>query len=152
MPEHTVDTPLGPLTLVENDGAIVKIDWGRTRTEVHSTLLNTAASEITRYFTGDLKSFSIPVNPTGTKFQNRVWQQMHEIPYGHVLTYGAIAQSLSSSPRAIGGACGRNPIPIIIPCHRIIGAKGKLTGYTGLGGTKTKLFLLDLENNLASCH
>lgn len=147
MPECTVNSPLGPLTLIEQDGAIIELDWRRARQEESSSLLASARDELENYFAGALKTFSIPLNPKGTPFQKRVWQQMVEIPYGEALTYGEVARNLSSSPRAVGTACGRNPVPIIIPCHRIVGAGGNLTGYTGAGGIRTKSFLLELETN-----
>jgi methylated-DNA-[protein]-cysteine S-methyltransferase len=149
MPELTVNSPLGPLTLIEADGAIIGLDWRYAVKEERSNLLKTGKAELEAYFTSALETFSLPVNPQGTAFQKQVWQQMIEIPYGQALTYGDVAKNLSSSPRAVGTACGRNPIPIIIPCHRIMGANGKLTGYTGAGGTKTKSFLLDLESHQA---
>lgn len=147
MPECTVNSPIGPLALIEQDGAIIELDWRRARQEESSSLLSSARDELENYFAGALKTFSIPLNPKGTPFQKRVWQQMVEIPYGEALTYGEVARNLSSSPRAVGTACGRNPVPIIIPCHRIVGAGGKLTGYTGAGGIRTKSFLLELETN-----
>jgi methylated-DNA-[protein]-cysteine S-methyltransferase len=149
MPELTVNSPLGPLTLVEADGAIIELDWRPAHKEERSQLLKSAHAELTCYFAGQLDNFSFPLNPEGTVFQKRVWHQMVEIPYGEALTYGDVAKNLSSSPRAVGGACGQNPIPIIIPCHRIIGANDKLIGYTGAGGTRTKSFLLDLESHQA---
>ena len=150
MPELRIDSPLGPLTLVEDNGAIVELDWRPAKTEESTNLLKTAAAQLSRYFAGDLKSFSVPVNPTGTEFQTRVWQQICKVPYGQALTYGAVAKNLVSSPRAVGAACGRNPIPIIIPCHRIVGANRSLTGYSGVGGIKTKSFLLSLESDQAT--
>jgi methylated-DNA-[protein]-cysteine S-methyltransferase len=149
MPELTVNSPLGPLTLIEADGAIIELDWRRAVKEEPSKFLKTGKDELEGYFSAELKTFSLPVNPKGTAFQKQVWEQMVKIPYGQVLTYGNVAKTLSSSPRAVGTACGRNPIPIIIPCHRFMGANGKLTGYTGAGGTKTKSFLLDLESHQA---
>jgi methylated-DNA-[protein]-cysteine S-methyltransferase len=147
MPECTVNSPIGPLALIEQDGAIIELDWRRARQEESSSLLSSARDELENYFAGALKTFSIPLNPKGTPFQKRVWQQMVEIPYGEALTYGEVARNLSLSPRAVGTACGRNPVPIIIPCHRIVGPGGKLTGYTGAGGIRTKSFLLELETN-----
>ncbi len=146
----TLESPLGPLTLMEDDGAIVKLAWCKAETESDTTLLKAAGNELKEYFTGDLKMFSVPLNPAGTEFQKSVWHEICQIPYGIALTYGEVAKNLSSSPRAVGSACGRNPIPIIIPCHRIVGANGHLTGYTGAGGTETKSFLLDLESDQKS--
>ena len=88
---------------------------------------------------------SPPLAPEGTDFQRKVWDAMCAIPYGETRAYGDLADDLSSSARAVGTACGRNPIPVIVPCHRVIGKSGALTGYTGAGGLATKQFLLVLE-------
>ncbi len=95
MPECTVNSPLGPLTLIEQDSAIIELDWRRARQEESSSLLSSARDELENYFAGALKTFSIPLNPKGTPFQKRVWQQMVEIPYGEALTYGEVARNLS---------------------------------------------------------
>ncbi len=98
------------------------------------------------YFAGKQVDFNtLTFAPQGTPFQQRVWQAMCEIPYGETVTYGDIAKKLNSSPRAVGGAVGANPIPILIPCHRVMGANGAMTGYSGAGGIATKKILLELE-------
>ena len=93
--------------------------------------------------------FDLPLRPSGTQFQVAVCNAMLRIRYGEVRTYGEIAEDISSAPRAVGGACGRNPIPILIPCHRVVGANGKLTGFSGGEGVSTKRTLLTLEQRHA---
>jgi len=145
MPELTINSPLGPLTLVEHNGAITNLLWRKSRSYTRTHLLSTAQDQLDNYFAGKLRTFSVPLNVGGTKFQQAVCKRITEIPYGRTATYGEISKLLNSSPRAIGNACGKNPLPIIIPCHRIIGANGALTGYTGRRGINAKAFLLKLE-------
>ncbi|MBM3951363.1 MAG: methylated-DNA--[protein]-cysteine S-methyltransferase [Rhodospirillales bacterium] len=110
-----------------------------------SVLLERAARQLQEYFDGRRKKFDLRFRPAGTPFQRKVWARLAAIPYGKVETYGAIAKKLGSAPRAVGGACGANPIPILIPCHRVLGANGGLGGYSGAGGVATKRFLLAQE-------
>ena len=140
-------SPVGGLTLFEEDGALIAVEWGRgpMPEDGASDLLRNAKRQLEEYFAGDRQVFELPLNPDGTEFQKAVWQCMIEIPYGEARTYGDLAHDLDSAPRAVGGACGRNPIPIIIPCHRVIGAGGKLTGFSGGEGVDTKKKLLGLE-------
>lgn len=140
-----MNSPFGPLTLFEEEGRLVALEWGRTSANRSSPLLTMARDQLNAYFDGRLKTFTLPLKPSGTGFQHSVWALMREIPYGASRTYGDLAKALGSAPRAVGGACGRNPLPIIIPCHRVIGAGGKMTGYSGGGGIETKLALLRLE-------
>lgn len=144
-----IDSPIGTLTLTERAGALVAINWGKQGTQSPTPLLRRAGDQLRDYFAGDLEAFDLPLAPAGTAFQQRVWARMAQIPYGKLLTYGALAKSIHSSARAVGGACGRNPIPIILPCHRVLAADGSLTGYSGAGGTDTKRMLLHLEGALA---
>jgi len=137
-------SPLGPLTLFEEDGAIIVLEWGRGPEDESSPLLNEAKKQLDAYFDRKLTTFDLPLAPPGTDFQNRVWQSMRKIPYGETRTYGDLAQDISSGARPVGTACGRNPIPIIIPCHRVVASTG-LGGYTGQGGLETKTYLLKLE-------
>jgi len=148
MPYLTCPSPLGPLTLFEEDGAIVSLDWGAVDGGGETSLLEEAARQLEGYFDGDLTTFDLPLAPMGTAFQRKLWKALQTIPYGETLTYGQLASRIDSGPRAIGGACGRNPIPVIIPCHRVLAAGGKMGGYSGLDGLDTKSFLLRLEGAL----
>ena len=106
-----------------------------------------AARQLDDYFAGKLTVFDLPLRPAGTAFERSVWAAMQDIPYGETRCYGDLAAATHSAPRAVGRACGRNPIPIIIPCHRVLG-KGWMGGYSGAGGLKTKEALLTLEGAL----
>lgn len=158
MAHITINSPLGPLCLFEESGAIVALEWGRAaggeevpalKNPALIQLLIDARGQLEAYFDGSLKKFDLPVRPPGTPFQKSVWALMARIPYGAVRSYGDLAGDLGSGPRAIGGACGRNPVPIIIPCHRVVGKGGRLGGYTGAHGTETKDALLRLEGAVA---
>lgn len=144
------NSPLGPLTVFAEDGALVSLDWGRAPDpgQVPDRLLAEAKDQLDAYFDGRLKAFDLPLAPAGTAFQRKIWDLMRAIPYGGTLTYGELARRAGSGPRAVGGACGRNPIPIIVPCHRVIAGTGKLTGYSGGEGLATKEALLRLEGAL----
>lgn len=109
-------------------------------------LLAEAASQIAAYFTGELTSFSLPLVPVGTPFQRMVWGFISDIPHGATWRYGDIAGVIGSGPRAVARACGANPLPIVIPCHRVVGAGRTLGGYSAPGGADTKRLLLDLES------
>lgn len=141
----TILSPVGDLTLSEENNAIVALAWGRGGPSTSTGLLNTAAAWLRDCFAGAATPFSLPMAPQGTDFQRRVWRVMEGIPTGETLTYGDVANQLGSAPRAVGGACGANPIPILIPCHRIVATGGGLGGYSGAGGLTTKRALLDLE-------
>ncbi|MFI4987448.1 MAG: methylated-DNA--[protein]-cysteine S-methyltransferase [Alphaproteobacteria bacterium] len=147
MASLTVASPLGPLTVDEAGGAIVSLTFGGGGGgEGQATpLLHEAAAELADYFAGRRRDFSLPLAPAGTAFQRALWQALCTIPYGTVRTYSELARRLGSVPRAIGGACGRNPIPIIIPCHRVVAAKS-LGGFSGGEGLATKCLLLRLES------
>ena len=144
----TLPSPLGPLTLSEQNGAIIALDWRDEPESAPTPLLRRAAQQLSEYFARKRRDFDLPLAPQGTAFQQTVWTRMAKIPYGKVLTYGDLAQAVGSAPRAIGGACGRNPIAIILPCHRVVGGAGALTGYSGGSGLSTKQFLLELEGVL----
>lgn len=140
-----VPSPLGPLTLFAVDGAIISLDWGKgTETGDPPQVLKDAAQQLAEYFSRERTEFTLPLDPEGSPFQKRVWAAMRAIPYGHTRTYGEIAKDLGTAAIAVGGACGANPIPIIVPCHRILGT-GRLGGYSGLGELDTKHELLRLE-------
>lgn len=141
-----VPSPLGMLTVTEEDGAITQLWWrGTVATPAPTPLLAEAARQLAAYFDGALKDFDLPLRPAGSPFQQAVWQAMCRIPSGSTRSYGAIATEVGAPARAVGGACGSNPIPIVIPCHRILATGGSLGGYSGEGGNETKLFLLALE-------
>ncbi len=144
MPQLSLHSPVGDLTLSEDDGAIVAVDWGWGRDQTPTPLLKRAIKQLNAYFDGALENFDLPLQPHGTSFHKSVWRIMLKIPYGQTLTYGEIAKRLDASARSVGTACGRNPIPIIIPCHRVLSASG-LGGYSGEGGADTKTALLTLE-------
>ena len=144
-------TPIGTVGIVENGRAITDILFEEQLpgdAVQHTTpLLEQAAKQLDEYFTGKRPSFDLPLEPEGTPYRKKVWQVLTEIPYGQTMTYGEIARRTGNpqASRAVGGANHHNPIPIVIPCHRVIGAGGKLTGYAG--GLPRKEFLLALERN-----
>lgn len=144
MPDADIDTWLGQLSIRETDGAITHLHWNGTASQDKSPLLKEAARQVTAYLDGDLKSFDLPLAPKGGDLHQAVFKAMLAIPYGETRTYGDLARDLNTFGQPIGQACGANPIPIIIPCHRILSAKG-LGGYSGQGGTDTKIALLKLE-------
>lgn len=144
MSQLSLHTPVGDLTLSEDDGKIVSVDWGWARDQKATPLLKEAKRQLDAYFDGTLEKFDLPLKVEGTTFQKQVWREMLKIPAGRTRTYGDIAKRLSASAQSVGTACGRNRLPIIIPCHRVVGASG-LGGYSGAGGVETKIALLELE-------
>jgi methylated-DNA-[protein]-cysteine S-methyltransferase len=144
MPSLAIPSPLGTLKIDESDGRIVAIGWAEGPSGNGSPLLAEAARKLAAYFAGRLSRFDLPLAPEGSPFETRVWAAMRQIPYGETRSYGDLAAAVASAPRAVGRACGRNPIPIVIPCHRVL-AKGGLGGYSGQGGLATKRHLLALE-------
>ena len=151
---HTViDSPVGELTLVADGDALTGLyfphHWYRPDPVTFGPradgTFESASTQLTEYFTGTRQTFDLPTHPHGNAFQQRVWSLLTDIPYGHTTTYGAIAQALGDPTlaRDVGAAVGRNPLSIVIPCHRVIGATGNLTGYAG--GLPRKRHLLDLE-------
>ena len=150
MPHLSLQSPIGALTVFEDGGAIVSLDWGTAPDGLApggggTKLLRAAREQLAAYFRRELEIFDLPLAPPGSEFQRAVCRAMSGIPYGALRTYGDIAAAVGSAPRAVGGACGRNPIPVIIPCHRVVGAGGAMTGYSGAGGLETKRALLHLE-------
>lgn len=141
----TVQTKFGLLGVVEEDGAITRLDWGATNDGPATALLREAAAQLGAYDAGRLQVFDLPLHVNGSEFQRAVCEAMRAIPFGDTRTYGEIAGQLGYSAQAVGGACGGNPIPIIIPCHRVMGANGRLTGFSGAGGVETKVALLRHE-------
>jgi methylated-DNA-[protein]-cysteine S-methyltransferase len=146
MPQLSLLTNLGDLTISEDDSAIVALDWGRGRDQEETPLLRRARDQLQDYLDGKRLTFDLPLAPHGSDFQKRVWAALCAIPPGETRSYADIARAIGSAPRAVGGANGANPIPIIIPCHRVLAADGSLGGYSGGDGPATKRFLLDLES------
>jgi methylated-DNA-[protein]-cysteine S-methyltransferase len=165
----TTDSPVGELRIVAADGALVAVDFldpsapmaGESASHERAvarglepvgdradddTLLSEAARQLSAYFSGQLEEFDLPLEPHGTPFQQTVWARLRKIPYGETVTYGEIAAELGMgghAARAVGMANGRNPVPIVVPCHRVVGSSGKLTGYGG--GMARKQWLLAHE-------
>ena len=146
MPQLSLHTPLGEVTISEDGGAIVALDWGRGRDQEATPLLCHARDQLQAYFDGKRMSFDLPLTPDGSDFQKRVWAALCAIPPGETRSYADIARAIGSAPRAVGGANGANPIPLFIPCHRVIAADGSLGGYSGGDGPATKRYLLDHES------
>jgi methylated-DNA-[protein]-cysteine S-methyltransferase len=153
------ESPIGPLTLIAGPGGLRGLHFPSRGPSKHETdhdqanpVLEAATEQLDAYFAGELRQFELELDLVGTLFQRRVWDALREIPYGETTTYGTLARELASelqrnefNPRAVGAAVGRTPVPIIVPCHRVIGADGSLTGYGG--GLHRKRALLDFESS-----
>lgn len=148
MPSIAYNSPIGPLTIHEEDGRIVAVDWGWPPENEKTPLLAEACRQLEEYFDGKRTSFDLPLAPMGSAFQRKVWDALARIPFGATRSYKDLAAELGTAPRALGGACGRNPIPVLIPCHRVLAADRSLGGYSGMDGVETKRFLLKLEGAL----
>ncbi len=153
----TLKTPVGILQLFADDQTLHVITFPTSTTTLPTAeeappqhpLLSRVKLQLTEYFNHSRQSFDLPLAPAGTNFQLKVWKLMQQIPFGRTNSYGELAASLGNAnkARAVGGAANKNPLPIVIPCHRVMGASGKLTGFAG--GLSTKQFLLDLEQKKA---
>lgn len=146
----TIDTPIGHLRICEDDGAICAIAFTKDALCPPGTpLLQEAVRQLEAYFRGELKVFDLPVRLAGTAFRLRCWEALRTIPYGYTISYGEQARRIGNpkAVRAVGGANHHNPISIVVPCHRVIGADGTLTGYGG--GVDVKAWLLDHEKKFA---
>ncbi|MFE9106375.1 methylated-DNA--[protein]-cysteine S-methyltransferase [Actinomadura geliboluensis] len=157
MTSHVVlDSPVGPLTVVAVDGGLAGLYMEKQRHlppeetfgapgDPDTEPFATVAKQLSAYFAGELTEFDVPLNLRGTPFQQRVWAALQEIPYGRTTTYGELAVEIGSpsASRAVGLANGRNPVSVIVPCHRVVGSTGSLTGYGG--GLDRKRYLLDFE-------
>jgi methylated-DNA-[protein]-cysteine S-methyltransferase len=139
-----ISSPVGRLAISATEEAIVAIGWSDEAQGEETALLAEARRQLLAYFERRLKLFDLPLRPAGSTFDQRVWAAMRHIPHGQTRSYGELAIEIGSAPRAIGRACGRNPIPIVIPCHRVLGRNG-LGGYSGGAGLPTKQRLLELE-------
>jgi methylated-DNA-[protein]-cysteine S-methyltransferase len=151
MAQTVVDSPIGPLGLIASDTALegVLFDGRKLRSDGRSPVLDEAARQLDAYFEGELVRFDLPLALNGTDFQRRCWLALATIPYGQTVSYGEQALRLglrSDRARAVGAANGANPLPIVLPCHRVIGADGSLTGFGG--GLHVKRFLLEHEGAL----
>ena len=145
MPQLSLHTPVGDITVFEEDGSIVSLDWGWVQQQERSLILDQARDQLQAYFDGALKTFDLPLAPAGSAYQRGVWQALCDIPYGETRSYLDIAATAGGSPRSVGQANGRNPIPLIIPCHRVV-ATSHIGGYSGGDGLPTKRWLLSLED------
>ena len=152
MEQRTLSTALGPMTATAEGGAVTRLRFGEegpgaTGTAAERALLERLAAELNEYALGQRRSFTLPLRPAGTPFQQRVWEALRSIPYGERRSYGEIAAVVGrpGAARAVGRACGANPIAVLLPCHRVVGKDGALTGYSARGGTRTKERLLALE-------
>lgn len=149
-----IGSPVGQLKLIGDDRGLAAILWEndnpkrvrlQSREDNSHPVLAEAEQQLNEYFSGKRKSFSLSLNPVGTEFQKKVWAALREIPFGETRSYGELAKQIGNgnASRAVGAANGKNPISIIVPCHRVIGSSGKLTGFAG--GLKAKQILLDHE-------
>ena len=147
---RVMTSPVGPLTLQSHGEAVCAVLFGRRGepAEADTAVLRQCEEELAAYFAGKLRTFTVPLGPVGTPFQLSVWEALRQIPYGKTRTYGEIAAAIGNprACRAVGMANNRNPISILIPCHRVIGSGGALVGYGG--GLEVKKFLLKLEGAL----
>jgi len=152
VPQLSLHSPIGDLTVSEEAGCIVALDWGWGRDQSETPLLCRALAQLHAYFDGEVADpgLGLPLKPAGTEYRRRVWSALCRIPPGETRSYGAIAAEVGGSARSVGQANAANPIPILIPCHRVVASPGRagapaLGGYSGLGGLDTKRWLLDLE-------
>jgi len=142
MPARTITTPVGNLTIMVESGTVRGLDWHHPGRSDLDPVLDRAEEQLNGYFAGEIRPFELSLAPQGSSHEQAVWRAILAIPPGRTDTYGAMARAIGSSPLAVGRACGRNPIPVIIPCHRVVGDGGGLGGYSGSGGVDTKRFLL----------
>jgi methylated-DNA-[protein]-cysteine S-methyltransferase len=141
-----LQSPFGSINVFERQERIISLEWGDEVQGNLSYVLIEARNQLKAYFNCRLKVFDLPLSIHGSDFQKNVCRLILQIPFGGTQTYGDLATILNSSPRPVGGACGRNKIPIIIPCHRVMGLNKNLTGFSGAGGIKTKEALLRHES------
>ena len=146
-----IETPLGPLRLVSNGKALLRIEFADQHTSdgdaVDDEVLQDCEQQLLEYFAGDRQVFKLPLAAQGTEFQHSVWAALQAIPFGESRSYRDIAEDIGNrkAVRAVGAANGKNPIPIVVPCHRVIGSDGSLTGFAG--GLAAKQLLLQLESS-----
>ena len=151
MPQLLITTPLGDMLAVEEEGALTALDFVPEGTRVdaldETPLLLETRRQLEAYFAGERREFTLPLKPRGTPFQQQVWQRLLAIPYGQTRSYGQVAAEIGKpkASRAVGQANNRNPLSILVPCHRVVGADGRMTGYGG--GLSRKEALLELEKS-----
>lgn len=164
MPASDLDTPVGRLRAVSDADALVRVTWVPAHDVSDATpgatpgaameadpVSRETVRQLDAYFRGGLTRFDLPIRFLGgSEFERSVWEAMRDIPYGETWTYGALADRVGGVARAVGGACGRNPIPVVVPCHRVVGASGRLVGFSGGEGVESKRRLLDMERGQAS--
>lgn len=151
-----LQSPIGTLSITANDQGLTEIRFAhqsiadRPKRPQVNAVIDRAVSQLQSYFAGNLKVFDVPLSPPGTGFQKKVWLALQQVEYGKTTSYGQIAANIGkpTAARAVGAANGKNPLPIIVPCHRVIGRDGSLTGFTG--GLDIKRWLLDHERNQAN--
>ncbi len=155
-----IDTPVGALTIVASDGGLRAILWpdddprrvrlSESIDDANQPVIAVAVDQLAEYFEGERTDFDVPLDPIGTEFQRAAWDALRTIPYGTTISYGEQAERMGDrrKARAVGAANGRNPISIVVPCHRVVGANGALTGFAG--GTETKAWLLEHERRQLS--
>ncbi|MCW8332148.1 methylated-DNA--[protein]-cysteine S-methyltransferase [Photobacterium sp. SDRW27] len=147
MNNQLLQTPIGWLNIVADESAVMAIEFDAdpTASEAPNVVSNQCCQQLEAYFNGESKNFDVPLRMEGTEFQRQVWQALNHVPYGETCSYADIANRIGNpkAVRAVGAANGKNPIPIIVPCHRVIGSSGKLTGYAG--GLDLKVWLLEHE-------
>jgi methylated-DNA-[protein]-cysteine S-methyltransferase len=144
----SLDTPIGPITLIAQGEKIIRVELGKkARPEGSSKVLTEARNQLEAYFSGKLERFTVPIETVGTEFQKSVWKEISKIGFGRKLSYGQIAAKIGNpaASRAVGAAVGSNPTPLLVGCHRVLGSTGKITGFTGGKGIKTKAWLLEHE-------
>lgn len=145
----SVDSPIGPITLIAHGEKIIRVELGKKAAATGSSkVLTEAKKEIAAYFAGNLERFTVPIEAIGTEFQRSVWKEIAKIGFGRKLSYGEIAARIGNpaASRAVGAAVGSNPTPLLVGCHRVLGSTGKITGFTGGKGIKTKAWLLSHED------
>ncbi|GHF68191.1 methylated-DNA--[protein]-cysteine S-methyltransferase [Seohaeicola zhoushanensis] len=142
--KRSISSPLGPLVITADAGALTGLTWSDDRHEDDDPLLREAERQLAAYFARALETFDLPLRVEASAFQRAVCDAMLAIPYGHTRTYGDLARDLGATPQAVGQGCGGNPLPIVIPCHRVLGANG-LGGFSARGGVETKVALLRHE-------
>lgn len=148
LPQLSMHSPVGPLTVSEEEGNIVALDWGWGRDQTGTPVLREARRQLDAFFDGDLCEFNLPLAPAGTPYRQRVWEALLRIPFGRTVSYAELAAAVGGSARSIGQANRCNPIPIVIPCHRVVGRTG-IGGYSGGEGLEVKRHLLALEREHA---